>query len=331
METKQIVGMVVAALLFIAIGASNVLTGSVASVQNAKAEMEMAELFNAGGMSITPPSVDYIGVVPVIGTIQQEATETSLFEIDVQTYKHDSMMEYIDIMISDTYNKGLMLYIDSPGGTVYESEELYNKIVEYQEVTGRQVWSYMSHYAASGGYMVTASADKIFANPNTTTGSIGVIISGLNMTGLYEKLGIEQISITSGKNKDSSQMTDEQIAIYQSIVDESYQRFVEIVATGRNMSVEDVKVLADGRIYSGMQAKENGLVDEISSHEDMLAAFANEIGVTEFYQPTTTMSMFGNVLGGIEDIVPKSEAEILVNLTEELGSGVPMYYAEPLQ
>ena len=92
------------------------------------------------------------------------------------------------------------------------------------------------------------AADKIYANPNTTTGSIGVIMSGFDMTGLYEKLGIRYVSITSGDFKDSSKMTDEQIAVYQEQVDEYYNKFVGIVAEGRGMAEEDVKTLADGRV-----------------------------------------------------------------------------------
>ena len=101
----------------------------------------------------------------------------------------------------------------------------------------------MAHYAASGGYMVSMASDKIYANSNTTTGSIGVIMSGYDMSGLYKKLGIRYVSITSGKNKDSSKFTDEQIAIYQDQINEAYEKFVNIVADGRDMSVEDVKNL----------------------------------------------------------------------------------------
>ena len=112
----------------------------------------------------------------------------------------------------------------------------YLKLKEYKETTDRPVWDYMAHYAASGGYMVSMAADRIYANPNTVTGSIGVIMSGYDLTGLYEKLGIRYVSITSGENKDSSQLTDEQIAIYQTQVDEYYNKFIGIVSEGRSMS-----------------------------------------------------------------------------------------------
>ncbi|MGN1266421.1 MAG: signal peptide peptidase SppA, partial [Dorea sp.] len=228
---------------------------------------------------------------------------------------------------------GILLYVDSPGGTVYESEELYLKLQEYKEVTGQPVWVYMAHYAASGGYMVSMAADKIYANPNTTTGSIGVIMSGYDMTGLYEKLGIEYISITSGKNKDSSQMTDEQMEIYQEQVDEYYERFVDIVEDGRDMSEKEVKKLADGRTYTAKQALKHGLIDEIALYEDMQDSMQNELGVKEIYHQELDyyeddwMSFFYK----IKEMMPKSEAQILKETAAEMESGVPMYYAEQLQ
>lgn len=97
-------------------------------------------------------------------------------------------MNYIDELMDDSNNKGILLYVDSPGGTVYESEELYQKLKEYKETTKRPIWDYMAHYAASGGYMVSMASDKIYANSNTTTGSIGVIMSGYDMSGLYKSL-----------------------------------------------------------------------------------------------------------------------------------------------
>ena len=112
-------------------------------------------------------------------------------------------MEYIDRLMMDDHNRGILLYVDSPGGTVYESEELYDRLQEYRDLTGRPIWCYMAHYAASGGYMAAVASDKIYANMNTVTGSIGVIMSGYDMTGLYEKLGIRYYSITSGDYKDS--------------------------------------------------------------------------------------------------------------------------------
>ena len=179
--------------------------------------------------------------------------------------------------------------------------------------------------------VVFVPMDRIYANPNTVTGSIGVIMSGYDLTGLYEKLGIRYVSITSGENKDSSQLTDEQIAIYQTQVDEYYNKFVGIVSEGRSMSEDDVKALADGRTYTAKQAQENGLIDEISLYEDMKDAMSKELGTDEFYELETPVSVWSSLFAKAEEIVPKSEAQILTETAEEMESGVPMYYAEQLQ
>lgn len=327
MNKKQTIGLVVAAGLFIIIGISSVLTNTFSQKALDKSMKDALSL--TGGMEFDAPKKDYIAIVNVVGTIEQQA-ELGIFD-EEQSYQHVTTLDYIDRLINDKNNKGMLLYVDSPGGTVYESEELYQKLQEYKQKTGRPIWDYMAHYAASGGYMVSMPADKIYANPNTTTGSIGVIMSGFDLTGLYEKLGMRYISITSGKNKDSSKMTEEQIEIYQSQINECYEDFVGKVSEGRNMSVEEVKVLADGRTYTAKQAKENGLIDEISLFADMKTDMSQEMGVYEFYQPKTKDKILSQLFTKVSGLVPKSEAQILKETAEEKESGVLMYYAEQLQ
>lgn len=179
--------------------------------------------------------------------------------------------------------------------------------------------------------MISMAADKIYANPNTTTGSIGVIMSGYDMSGLYEKLGIRYFSITSGAYKDSTKMTDEQIALYQEQVDEYYTKFVGIVSEGRGMSTDDVIALADGRVYTASQALNNGLIDEISLYEDMAAMMSDELGTYEFYELESTMDFWSSLFAKVESMIPKSEAQILKETAAEMESGVPMYYAEQLR
>ena len=327
MNKKQIIGMTVAAALFIIIWVSSVISNTFSQKSLEKSMEEAISL--TGGFDFDAPIKDYIAVVDVVGTIQEQV-ETGIFDTPAG-YQHVTTLEYIDELIDDSNNKGILLYVDSPGGTVYESEELYMKLEEYKEKTGRPVWDYMAHYAASGGYMVSMPSDRIYANPNTVTGSIGVIMSGYDLTGLYEKLGMRYISITSGKNKDSSQMTEEQIAIYQSQVDECYESFVKKVSDGRNMPVEEVKKLADGRTYTAKQAKENGLIDEIGTYDDMKAEMSRELGTYEFYQPKSKVSMLNELFSGVSALIPKSEAQVLKETAEEKESGVLMYYAEQLQ
>ena len=146
--------------------------------------------------------------------------------------------------------------------------------------------------------------------------------------GLYEKLGIRYVSITSGVNKDSFRLTDEQIAIYQSQVNESYERFVQTVADGRGMSVEQVKVLADGRTYTAAQAKENGLIDMIDTYENMQIDMANALQTYDFYALPDNESEWSALFGKVEELIPKSEAQILKETADEMESGVLMYYAK---
>lgn len=325
MKNKQIIGLIVAVVLFIITGVTSVFTNTLSQ----KAMQDSMEVLLTGDVEFNAPLEDYIAVVEVVGTIQEQ-TETDVLTA-AAGYQHTTTMEYIDELMRDTDNKGILLYVDSPGGTVYESEELYLKLLEYKETTSRPVWVYMAHYAASGGYMISMAGDYIYANPNTTTGSIGVIMSGFDMTGLYQKLGLEYFSITSGEYKDSSQMTEEQIAIYQSQVNECYERFVDIVEDGRKMTEEQVKTLADGRTYTAKQALSHSLIDEISLYDDMRDAMSEELDVYEFYQPEYEADFFTSLFANVKDLVPKSEAQILKETAEEMESGVLMYYADGLQ
>lgn len=327
MKKKQIIGLVVAAALFVGVSAASVFTNTISKnlLQNSA-----DDIINLGGSyQFNPPSEDYIAIVRVEGTIQEQSGSSTLEASS--GYQHDSTMNYIDELMDDSNNKGILLYVDSPGGTVYESEELYQKLKEYKETTKRPIWDYMAHYAASGGYMVSMASDKIYANSNTTTGSIGVIMSGYDMSGLYKKLGIRYVSITSGKNKDSSKFTDEQIAIYQDQINEAYEKFVNIVADGRDMSVEDVKKLADGRTYTAKQAKNNGLIDEISLYPDMKDAMSKKLGTSTFYEMESDEGFLQSLFSKAESLVLKSEAQVLTETAKSVESGVPMYYAEQLR
>ena len=319
MKKKQIGGLALAVGLFI-------LTGVASVFSNIKAD-KIAEEAIAAGQSL--PKHKYVAVVNVMGTIEGQ-NEDSFFE-DSQSYRHMDTLEFIDRIMYDNNNAGIMLFLDTPGGAVYESDELYLKLMEYKENTGRPVWSYMSHMAASGGYYAAMSSDVIYANRNTITGSIGVIMSGVDMTGLYEKLGIKYYSATSGEYKDSSVMTDDQLEILQTMVDETYEQFVDVVESGRGMTEEQVKSLADGRIYTANQALENGLIDEISPLEDVQNKMLEETGAYEYYVMESPENIFSSFFAKIKDVIPKSEAQVLNDIKDEQTSGRLMYYAEQLK
>ena len=232
-----------------------------------------------------------------------------------------------------------MLYVDSPGGNVYESDELYLKLMEYKQETGRPIWAYFASEACSGGYYISMAADKIYANRNCWTGSIGVIISLMNAEGLYEKLGLEEINVASGDNKAmgfmGTELTQEQYEILQGLVDEAFDQFVDIVCEGRGLSEETVRELADGRIYSAKQALELNLIDGICSQEEMEDLFVSEEELSEdliFHTPEGEMDSLDwlaeYLFYAAEEIQPKTDAEIATDILEHNGNGVLKYYAE---
>lgn len=227
---------------------------------------------------------DYIGVIPVEGTISEDGGDT---------YNHQYILNSIDAMMDDSENKGIILYLDTPGGSVFASDELYFKIKEYQEKTKRPVYASMQSMAASGGYYISAPCDKIYANRNCWTGSIGVTLGTMyDASELLDKIGIKTNTITSGANKAMGSsvdpMTKEQREIFQSLVDEAYEQFVGIVAEGRDMKVSAVKKLADGRIYTAKQALDNGLIDKIGTFDEAVAGMKAEYKLgdceTEYFE-----------------------------------------------
>lgn len=204
-------------------------------------------------------------------------------ENDGYTYDQQYLLDSIEEIMDNDYNVGLLLRIDSPGGAVYQIDELYLKLMEYKETTGRPVYAAVESYAASGGYYAACAADKIYANRNAITGSIGVIMGEfIDVSGLLDELGVDVTYVSSGENKGMGSsfapLTEEQNAIYQSIVDESYDRFIEVVMQGRNLDEAVVRTLADGRIYTAAQALQHGLIDGVEPFDDTLARMTADLG-----------------------------------------------------
>ncbi len=216
-------------------------------------------------------------ILEVDGVIQDSSTSY----LSGEGYNHDLFMNSLNTVLEDETVKGLVLQVNSPGGGVTESAEIAAKLSEIEERI--PVYVSMGTMAASGGYYISAGADKIFAPETCMTGSIGVIMSGLNFTGLLERYGIKDTTVKSGPYKDIGSPTREQTPedqeILQSMVDNAYQGFVEIVAEGRGMSVDEVKLIADGRIMDGKQAKEAGLIDEFGYLEDTVDAMLADEGI----------------------------------------------------
>jgi protease-4 len=184
--------------------------------------------------------------------------------------------EKLDAAAKDHRVKAVVLRINSPGGAVTASDIMYRDLCNFKEETGKPVIACMMDVAASGGYYVAMGCDQVWAHPTTVTGSIGVIMNLYNAHGMVSILGIKSEPIKSGRNKDIGNplrpMTDEERTILQGTVDAYYGEFVHVVARGRHMPEARVRELADGRIYTGNQAHDLGLVDQVGYLSDAIYA-----------------------------------------------------------
>ena len=182
-------------------------------------------------------------------------------------------IEHFKDFVKDDSVKAIVLRLNTPGGGVGPSQEIYEEV---RKVRGKKVIVVsMGAVAASGGYLIACAADKIFANPGTITGSIGVIMKFVNVEDLVGKIGLKGFVVKSGEFKDIGspirKMKPEERQLIQSVIDNVHSQFVDSVAEGRKLVRDDVLAIADGRIFSGEQAKELGLVDRLGNLEDAVA------------------------------------------------------------
>ncbi|MFJ7971051.1 signal peptide peptidase SppA [Psychrobacillus sp. NPDC096389] len=219
-----------------------------------------------------------IALLTVDGVIQDTGSATSLFA--AEGYNHQFFLQQLEQVKMDDSVKAIVLQVNSPGGGVVESAEIYREIREIQEETEKPIYVSMGSMAASGGYYISAPADKIFVNKETMTGSIGVIMQSINYGKLAEKYGVEFVTIKSGPYKDimspTREMTDVERNMMQEMLNDSYEEFVDIIEQGRNMTEAEVKKVADGRIVNGRQAIEAGLADDFGFLEDVIAAIKTD-------------------------------------------------------
>ena len=191
----------------------------------------------------------------------------------------DEIKEYT----GDKSIKAIVLRVDSPGGAVAPSQEIYEEVKK--AVAKKKVVVSMGSVAASGGYYISAPATKIIANPGTLTGSIGVIMEIPNIEKLMDKIGIRTEVIKSGRHKDIASafrsMGKEEREILQGVMDNVHEQFIRAVSEGRKMKVEELRKIADGRIFTGEQAKTYGLVDELGTLEDAIKIAADLAGMKE--------------------------------------------------
>ena len=179
--------------------------------------------------------------------------------------------------------KAILLRIDSPGGGVVPSQEIYEEVKKIREDGQKKVVVSMGTVAASGGYYIASASDRIVANPGTLTGSIGVIMELANVEGLLRKIGVDSLVIKSGRHKDIGspfrKMKPEEREILQHLLDDIHNQFIEAVASGRGLPEDKIRELADGRIFTGREAKEIGLVDDLGNLQDAIRLTADIAGI----------------------------------------------------
>ena len=208
--------------------------------------------------------------------IQKISVEGEIGSEMTNTYSRGSIINQIKVASADPNVKAILLSVNTPGGGVYETAEIYNALKN----SGKDVYVAMKKQATSGGYYISMAAKKIYANSETTTGSIGVIMSYVSAQKFLNEHGIKQETIRSGDQKAigglAEDLPESTRKIYQEQNKEAYDRFVKAIAEGRNMSEDEVKKLADGRTYSGKQAVENKLVDKIGTEDELINLIKEE-------------------------------------------------------
>jgi protease-4 len=251
---------------------------------------------------VSGDGVDKVAVVPVEGVIAP--ADDTLGGV-LPTSTPEGFGDALSQAGSDPSVAAVVLEVNSPGGGVTASDEMHQSILDFEKSTNKPVVVSMQDVTASGGYYISTAADHIVANETTLTGSLGVIFEITNFAEAADKYGIKQVVIKSGKYKDIGsafrEMTPEERNIFQSIVDQSYAQFVHVISEGRNIPEGRVREIADGRVYSGLQAKRLGLVDsfggldEASDIAGELAGTSDTTVVRYVQQPTFTDTLLARL------------------------------------
>ena len=333
MSKRQWIWLAVAMALFIAIGAYTAWETNRAQLQTAEMISGLFESTVEGLWSETDaaifPETDFIARVDIEGTI---ASADSVLYGD--GFSETYILDYIDSLAECPNNIGILLFIDSGGGEMKASDEIYLKLLSYKSETGRPVYAYFDGYAGSGAYYIAMAADQIFANRNCICVNIGVYIETYNLAGLFEKYGVEEIMIKSSENKGIGAMgqpwTEEQLAIYQSIVDLYYDQFLGVVAYGRHMTKEQVRALDDGREMLALQAYQAGFIDGIGQYGDYVQQILGyHDGAELYYEPpvNAVLSFLDMLYGRLEAILPVSDGQLLRDFVSSQDGITVMAYA----
>lgn len=210
------------------------------------------------------------------------ADKVALVKLEGLLTTSERVVEELTDYAEDSSIKAIVLRIDSPGGGVVVSQEIYNAVKNARK-EGKKVVASMGTVAASGGYYVAAAADKIVANPGTLTGSIGVKMEFASIEKLLEKIGVRGMVVKAGEYKDIGSpfrdMTEQEKKLLQGVIDDVHSQFIEAVAEGRNLQAAEVRAIADGRIFTGRQALELKLVDQLGDLADSIKVAGKLVGI----------------------------------------------------
>jgi protease IV len=255
--------------------------------------------------------LDKIAVIDVEGQIVQNGDPTA-------QAVSEELVAQLRQAEDDPFVQAVILRINSPGGSVVASDEIYRRVLDLKRA-GKPVVASFGEVAASGGYYVAAGASRIVSDPSTFTGSIGVILVLLNLEEAAGNLGIEPIVVKSGRLKDIGSpfrdLTEEERGILQGLIDESYERFVDVVAEGRHLPETEVRQLATGQPYSGLQAFDAGLVDSLGGFERAVSVAERLAGletasVVEYQPRFSLQDILGSGFPGFESTVDEIEDRV---------------------
>jgi protease-4 len=270
----SIVAGIVLVCAIVPLGAFGIMVAAGSNTAGTVPEMRWQEQIVSG------TGTERVVIIEVSGTIGMDDAG-SFFATQLT---HDQLLSQIRQAREDEQVKAVVLRVESPGGGVVASNELHRALQDLREA-GKHLVISMGNTAASGGYYIATAGERIYANPDTLTGSLGVIMSLTNVEETYDKLGLRQFTYKSGELKDIGspfhEPTPKEEAILQSIIDQAYQGFVDVIVEGRNLPREEVLEIADGRIYTGQQALELGLIDEFGNREDAVEGAKELAGLEE--------------------------------------------------
>lgn len=250
-----------------------------------------------------------IAVIKITGIIQSGPEQSAL---GFKSRDLDNLIKQLYYIKDNKSIKGIILRINSPGGTIGAVQEIYNALLELKK-SGKKIVVSMADVAASGGYYVSMPADCIMANPGTLTGSIGVIFSTINLKGLFERYGIKYNVVKSGEHKDIMamyrDMTNEEKKLMQNLIDDAFNQFYNVVLKNRKIKSSLLKKYADGRLFTGRQAYRLKLIDEMGTFKDAIKKAGELTGlgenppiITEGTHPFSLL--FGNMSARLSVNIP---------------------------